>query len=321
MAAKRTITIEPIAMPQLGEADREILEKSVDDGVYDLAMAKEIRLDRIRPDPTQPRREMDPEGLEELANSIKEQGVLNPISVEYVREEDYFLIVHGERRWRAAQMAGLKNIPALIRRMDGGDRLIQQLIENIQREDLNPVDRGQALKRLREELQLSSWQAVGERIGVGRRRVHQLLATTELAPVVQEDLRAGVISEKDTRIYRGLSTEHQVALHKARRGRQLTTEDTAQAARLLKDDPDLEVSQVILRTKEDSRSPVKGSTRERGGRTANTIRSVIGLNRRLQRALPSLEVDDLSPGDRGELKQALESLQGLIEQLLGQLED
>ena len=110
MARRRKYALKPVEMPELGEVDREILGKTLDDGVYPLSMAKEIRLDRIKPDPNQPRTHPAPEGLEELAASIKEQGVLNPIGVQYMRQEDYFMIVHGERRWKAAKMAGLDRV-------------------------------------------------------------------------------------------------------------------------------------------------------------------------------------------------------------------
>ncbi|MCL6441280.1 MAG: ParB/RepB/Spo0J family partition protein, partial [Thermoleophilum sp.] len=100
-------------------------------GVDDLPTAKEIRLDRIVPDPDQPRRTFDPDRLEELAASIAIEGVLQPIVVRYDASRDVYVIVHGERRWRASQRAGLTKIPAIVREVPEDRRLVQQLMENI----------------------------------------------------------------------------------------------------------------------------------------------------------------------------------------------
>src|SRR5579884_2011105 len=100
-------------------------------GVSDLPNAKEIQLDRIQPDPNQPRRSFDEERLEELATSIRSEGVLQPIAVRYDRAAERYVILHGERRWRAARRAGLESIPAVVREVAEGRRLIQQLMENV----------------------------------------------------------------------------------------------------------------------------------------------------------------------------------------------
>src|SRR5690606_20575713 len=113
-----------------------------------------LRLDAIQPDPVQPRRTFSADSLTELSESIRQDGVIQPIEVTEVRPNQY-LIVHGERRWRAAKMAGLETIPAVVRRLDYDEttRFVRQLVENIQREDLNDVDRAAGLLRLRDLMQ------------------------------------------------------------------------------------------------------------------------------------------------------------------------
>ncbi|HEU5424835.1 MAG TPA: ParB/RepB/Spo0J family partition protein, partial [Nitrolancea sp.] len=121
-------------------------------GVSDLPNAKEIQLERIVPDPQQPRRSFDEERLEELAASIRREGVLQPIAVRYDRDGERYVILHGERRWRAARLAGLHAIPAVVREVAEERRLLQQLMENVVREDLNAIDRAAALRALKTQM-------------------------------------------------------------------------------------------------------------------------------------------------------------------------
>jgi len=125
----------------------------------------------------QPRRDMHPEALEELAESIKAQGVMQPIVVRAVAADKYEIIA-GERRWRATQMAGIDTIPAVIRDVSDETAIAMALIENIQREDLNPVEEAMALKRLQEEFSLTQ-QEVAEAVGKSRTTVTNLLRFTK----------------------------------------------------------------------------------------------------------------------------------------------
>ena len=184
-------------------------------GVVDLTTAKEIRLDRIAPDPDQPRRTFDPSKLEELATSIGREGVLQPIAVQYDDARDLYMIIHGERRWRAARAAGLTAIPAIVRDVPGERRLIQQLMENIVRDDLNAVDRAAALRVLKTQLDDAPWETVAEAIGIRRSRLFQLLGTEKLPESAREDIRAGRLSEKQSRALQGLLPGHQEALRAA----------------------------------------------------------------------------------------------------------
>jgi ParB family chromosome partitioning protein len=156
-----------------------------------------IALADIAPRPDQPRRTIDPAGLEELTRSILEHGVLQPIRVRALGEG--YEIIAGERRWRAARQARLREIPAIIAEADDDEAFVEALIENIQREDLNAVDRAQALKRLRVHLGAHSWAEVGEVIGIHRRHVYHLLNVTRLPEAIQDDIRVGDLTEKHGR--------------------------------------------------------------------------------------------------------------------------
>lgn len=181
-------------------------------GVSDLANAKEIELRRIEPDPDQPRTTFDQERLEELAASIHSEGVLQPIVVRYDEKRDVYIIVHGERRWRASELAGQKTIPALVRDVPEERRLLQQLMENVVRDDLNAIDRAAALRTLRERLGDVSWEQVAEAVGIKRSRLFQLLGTEKLPEKAQEDIQSGRLSEKQSRALQGLPNLRQDAL-------------------------------------------------------------------------------------------------------------
>ena len=150
-----------------------------------------LSVDRLRPGKYQPRAKMDAASLAELALSIKEQGVRQPILVRPV-DGGVFEIVAGERRWRAAQQAGLREIPALVKNVPDQAALAVALIENIQREDLNPLEEARGLARLIDEFGLTH-EAAAKAVGRSRSAVSNLLRLNGLAPPVQEYLLAGQI--------------------------------------------------------------------------------------------------------------------------------
>ena len=145
---------------------------------------KKLPLDRIQPGQYQPRTGMDPDRLEELADSIRAQGVVQPVVVRKRASGGYELIA-GERRWRAAQKAGLHDIPAVIRDVPDEVTLAMALIENIQRENLNPMEEAGALARLIDEFELTHEQ-VAANVGRSRTSVTNLLRLRELQPKVRE---------------------------------------------------------------------------------------------------------------------------------------
>ena len=224
-----------------------------------------VRLDAIQPDPDQPRSTFPRESLEELSASISQDGVIQPIELTEVRPNVY-MIVHGERRWRAAKMAGLETIPAVVRRRDYDQltRFVRQIVENIQREDLNDVDRAAGMIRLRDLLQEEldqareeeipsdkpwssqiTWAKVGERLGYSRQRIHQLIKLLDLPDEIKEAVRDGTLTERDTRVYQGLRPSQQRALHRARVAGDLNDKEVRDVARLLKELPNLTVHQAM----------------------------------------------------------------------------
>ena len=148
-----------------------------------------LSVDRIRAGKYQPRTKMDAASLAELALSIREQGVMQPILVRPV-DGGRFEIVAGERRWRAAQQAGLREIPALVKNVPDQSALAVALIENIQREDLNPLEEARGLQRLIDEFGLTH-DAAAKAVGRSRSAVSNLLRLNALAPPVQEYLLGG----------------------------------------------------------------------------------------------------------------------------------
>lgn len=237
-------------------------------GVEDLATAKVILLDRIIPDPDQPRRSFDQEKLEELAASIKIEGVLQPIVVRYDDARDTYVVIHGERRWRAARLAGLDRLPAVVRDVPPERRLIQQLMENIVRDDLNAVDRAAALRALKAQLGDVPWDAVAEAVGIRRSRLFQLLGTEKLPVQAQEDIRAGRLSEKQSRALQGLPPAAQEALRVAVVEHGVSPAESARLAKALHGldlpgDPDGVMAVVEgLRSKSTSSAPrASGSSR------------------------------------------------------------
>jgi ParB family chromosome partitioning protein len=170
-------------------------------------MLQTIAIDRLRPGRYQPRTKMDAESLAELALSIREQGVMQPILVRPV-DGARFEIVAGERRWRAAQQAGLREIPALVKNVPDQAALAVALIENIQREDLNPLEEARGLQRLIDEFGLTH-DTAAKAVGRSRSAVTNLLRLNALAPPVQEYLLAGAIEMGHARALLALSIDQQ----------------------------------------------------------------------------------------------------------------
>jgi ParB family transcriptional regulator, chromosome partitioning protein len=174
-----------------------------------------VPLDLLQRGRYQPRIDMRPETLQELADSIKAQGVVQPIVVRPVGvpgigESQRYEIVAGERRWRAAQMAGLAEIPAVIRRIPDNAAIAVALIENIQRENLNPLEEARALERLIKEFELTHQEAA-EAVGRSRAAVSNLLRLLELAPEVCELVEKRQIEMGHARALLALSDKRQQA--------------------------------------------------------------------------------------------------------------
>jgi ParB family chromosome partitioning protein len=153
-----------------------------------------IPIDLLAPGPFQPRRQIDPAELAELAASIREQGVLQPVLARPTPgEEGKFQIIAGERRWRAAQQAGLHEIPALVLALDDREAMTAALVENLQRENLNPIDEAEGYRRLVEDFALTQ-EVVADRVGKSRSHVANTLRLLKLPAPVHHELRRGTIS-------------------------------------------------------------------------------------------------------------------------------
>lgn len=177
-----------------------------------------LPLDLIQRGKYQPRRDMDPQALEELAQSIKAQGVMQPIVVRPIGKGRYEIIA-GERRWRASQQAGLDKIPAMVREVPDEAAIAMALIENIQREDLNPIEEAAALQRLQQEFQLTQ-QQVADAVGKSRVTVANLLRLIALPDEIKTLLSHGDLEMGHARALLGLPDNRQVegARHVVARG-------------------------------------------------------------------------------------------------------
>jgi ParB family chromosome partitioning protein len=167
----------------------------------------EVPLALISANPHQPRRSFDEDKLKELAASIKEHGIIQPLvlSTKDVDEEQKYSLIAGERRLRAAHLAGLKTVPAVLREADGQDHLLLALIENVQRADLNPLETATAYQSLAVEFSLSH-QEIGKRVGKSRTAVTNTLRLLDLPDVVQQAVRKNQISMGHARALLALPT-------------------------------------------------------------------------------------------------------------------
>jgi len=170
-------------------------------------LVREIPLDRVTPNPKQPRLQFDDAALEELAESIRAQGVLQPILVRPVG--DGYMLIAGERRFRASQRLGLSTIPAILRSVDDDDLLEVALIENLQREDLNAIEEALAYQRLIEDLRYTH-ERLSERVGKNRVSVTNALRLLALPSSVQVMVSRGTLSAGHARALLGLSSSAEI---------------------------------------------------------------------------------------------------------------
>jgi ParB family chromosome partitioning protein len=172
----------------------------------------------------QPRLDIDPASLEELAASVKSQGIMQPIVIRPIKADRYEIIA-GERRWRAAQMAGLHKVPAIIREVADEAAVAMALIENIQREDLNPIEEARALSRLQDEFELTQ-QEVADAVGKSRTAVTNLLRLMNLANEVKTLLERGDLDMGHARALLSLEEDKQVELARKVVADELTVRQT-----------------------------------------------------------------------------------------------
>lgn len=192
---------------------------------------KNLPLESVQPGPYQPRSVMDPERLQELADSIRAQGVIQPIVVRPDGSGEYEIIA-GERRWRAAQIAGLDKIPAVVRDVPDDVTVAIALIENIQREDLNPIEEARALRRLLDEFDMTHQQAA-DAVGRSRTAVSNILRLLELNDQVKSLVDQGQLDMGHARALLAIPTAGQAAVAAKVVKRALSVRQTEQLVKTL----------------------------------------------------------------------------------------
>ena len=197
----------------------------------------------------QPRQDINPEKLQELADSIKAQGIIQPIIVRQLAYEKYEIIA-GERRWRAAQLAGLTQVPIVVKEMDDRSAMAVALIENIQREDLNPLEEAEALKRLLEEFEMTH-QHIADAVGKSRTTITNLLRLIELHPEVKKLLVSKQLEMGHARALLSLEGVKQVAAANKVVKEVLTVRATERLVRELHSEP--KVQKIKIRDKDTLR--------------------------------------------------------------------
>ena len=160
--------------------------------VHEGEVVQKLKLIEVEPNRDQPRRNFDEEAIEDLSNSIKEYGVIQPIIV--TKQDNYYKIVAGERRWRASKKAGLTEIPAIVRDYDEQRNNEIALIENIQREDLNPIEKATAIRELLDKYNLTQ-QKLADKLGISRSGLANTVRILNLQPEVIELVKEGKLTE------------------------------------------------------------------------------------------------------------------------------
>jgi len=247
----------------------------------------EIELDRIAPNEYQPRKVFDDEKLKELAASIKEQGVIQPIIVH--KAGSGYQLIAGERRWRASRLAGFKTIPALVKEATKRELLEMALIENIQREDLNALEAAEAYKRLQDEFKLTQ-EDLARRVGKERSTVTNFLRILHLPKEIKQDLASGAISMGHAKALLSLERSRdqiQAAALIVKKG--LSVREAESLASRLKNPPkerkirqSQELKSLEEKLKKKLGTKVSISSRSKGGRIVIEYYSVEELDRILE---------------------------------------
>lgn len=259
------------------------------------AQLRDLAVDLIRPNPFQPRTRFDEAALTELADSIRAQGVIQPVVVR--RRSGEYELITGERRWRAAQKAGLDHVPAVVREIDDNQAAAMALIENLQREDLDAIEQAQAMQRLVKEFELTH-QQVADVLGVSRPAVSNALRLLDLATPVQKLLRERKIEAGHARSLAVLPKKEQAGVADKVVSRTLTVR---------------QVESMVGRYLKAATSALEG------GDDPDTR----SLERRLGEALGTAVAIQTNRRGKGRVVlgfDSLDQLDGLVERLLGRSE-
>jgi len=258
----------------------------------------EIPVDKIQPGATQARQEFDQQSLRELAESIRRHGVIQPVLVRPIENGRYELIV-GERRWRASQIAGLKTIPAVVKKVDLMTSSEMMLVENLQRKDLNPVEEAAAYKRLLDEFGLTQ-EEISRRVGKSRPYVTNMLRLLQLPEEVLQLLAKGVITTGHGKVLLGVTDPQlQVALAREVAEKQLSVRHLEKRVRT-----------VLQEKRGHSKGSVEEKRKEKDERYA-------GLEKRLTEVLGARV--KVKPGKRGGRIEIICSKDSEFERIIGHL--
>jgi len=291
-------------------------EEELSDDLFDVNTAKgmvNISLSRLIPNPNQPRKTFFNQTIEELAESIKEQGVLSPIIVRPLGKK--YEIIAGERRYKAAEKAGLKELPALIRKASNGEARIISLVENIQREDLNDIDRASALRDLKENLKVS-WEKVAQKLGLSKRRIFELVGLLNLPEEIKEDIRQKKLTERHGRALKQLIDKPKVLqdVYGLVEEKKLTGEQTQELVKIVNSAP--------RRTIEETYSEFKKSKpkKEKTKLAHSPVEIAITESEHLIKTLENIKTESLIKKGREELHSKLVEVQKRIKTFIKNLE-
>lgn len=289
--------------------------KELEDDLFDINITRglvNISIERLTPNPSQPRKTFYEETITELAESIREQGLLSPIIVR--PDGNKYQIIAGERRYKAARQAGLKEVPALIRKVSDGEARIISLIENIQREDLNDIDRASALRELKVNLGLP-WEKLAQKLGLTKQRVLDLVGLLDLPEEIKEDIRQKKLTEKHGRALRQLLDQAEVLrdVFNFLKKEKLTGDESLELVRFVKSKPGFTI--------EDSYTQWKNSEPKKEKAFRQPVEILIAESERLVKTLDKVSIDKLLIEKRDELRKVLTEIQKRTLALLVQLED
>lgn len=219
--------------PGLGKGLDALIPSSEPEQPASPAGVVQVAVNQIKTNPHQPRTNFNPEQLNDLAASIKEHGVIQPLIVTKDELPESYILIAGERRLQAAKLAQQQTVPVIVREATEQELLLLALIENVQRADLSPLETAEAYKHLSEQFSLTQDQ-IAERVGKSRVAVTNTMSLLELAPAVKQALADGEISEGHARALKGLSSQSQSAALQTVVNKGLNVRQTEELARKLK---------------------------------------------------------------------------------------
>ena len=256
----------------------------------------QVPLEEITPNPRQPRQDFDPQRLQELAQSIVEHGLLQPLVVTPTESGQGYELIAGERRLQAARLAGLATVPVIVRAVSEQERLELALVENLQRDDLNPLEAAEGYRQLAKDFGLSH-EAIARRVGKSRAAISNTMRLLKLPPSVQESLRHGRIREGHARALLGLPTHQaQVAALQTVLRRNLSVRQTEDLVRKLTGkrkrgararDPEPELAALEAKLREALGTRVKVRHGPKGGSIVIHYYSDEELNALIERLIGS----------------------------------